>query len=482
MSIVKFSTGVPGLDKILGGGLIEHGLYLLEGSAGAGKTILGNQICFHRAKVHRQKTLFVSLMSESVGKMLHYLRPLEFFDDQIITQDLCYASGYSAMANDGIEGLKKWLFEVVKSQKTKFLVIDGFRSAKEFAVSEGEYSRFLFYLNSFAGVSGCTIILIAPKEELKSGIEDALVDGMIQLNVGTTGLREYRYVVLTKNRGTKSLAGRHYYKITESGFIIYPRIEALIDKCSEPKAHTEQLAFDIPKFDKMLIGGVTTGSVTNILGAPGAGKTLLSLKFLEAGLKRGENCLYFGFYESPDRLLLKAEGVGINLRPYIESGHFHVRWFPAVDQMIDEMAQIIYETVNDKKISRLVIDGVDGFRACAVETNRTQAFFIALTTYLRCIGVTTFLTEETNLFGSEVLRTNTNLSATVENIFLLRYVEVDAQLLRLISIFKLRDSGYDSSISELSITSKGIDVKKSFVNVEHVLSGSGKDRPEKESK
>ncbi len=120
MAIVKFSTGVPGLDEILGGGLIEHGLYLLEGSAGAGKTILGNQICFHRAKVHKQKTLFVTLMSESLGKMLHYLRPLAFFDDEIISQNLSYASGFSALATDGIEGLKHWLFEAVKSQKTKF--------------------------------------------------------------------------------------------------------------------------------------------------------------------------------------------------------------------------------------------------------------------------------------------------------------------------------------------------------------------------
>jgi circadian clock protein KaiC len=42
------TTGVPGLDDILGGGLVRGGLYLIEGMAGAGKTILSSQIGFHR--------------------------------------------------------------------------------------------------------------------------------------------------------------------------------------------------------------------------------------------------------------------------------------------------------------------------------------------------------------------------------------------------------------------------------------------------
>ena len=36
-------AGVPGLDDILGGGLVKGGLYLIEGMAGAGKTTLSDQ-------------------------------------------------------------------------------------------------------------------------------------------------------------------------------------------------------------------------------------------------------------------------------------------------------------------------------------------------------------------------------------------------------------------------------------------------------
>jgi circadian clock protein KaiC len=37
------TTGVPGLDDIPGGGLVKRGLWLIESTAGAGKTILSAQ-------------------------------------------------------------------------------------------------------------------------------------------------------------------------------------------------------------------------------------------------------------------------------------------------------------------------------------------------------------------------------------------------------------------------------------------------------
>jgi replicative DNA helicase len=39
----RISTGIPGLDGMLGGGLMPGRLYLVEGAPGAGKTTLGLQ-------------------------------------------------------------------------------------------------------------------------------------------------------------------------------------------------------------------------------------------------------------------------------------------------------------------------------------------------------------------------------------------------------------------------------------------------------
>ena len=46
----RVTTGVPGLDDVLHGGLFTGGAYILQGASGAGKTTLANQICFHHAR------------------------------------------------------------------------------------------------------------------------------------------------------------------------------------------------------------------------------------------------------------------------------------------------------------------------------------------------------------------------------------------------------------------------------------------------
>ena len=56
----KLSSGVPGLDEVLGGGLPEQCLYLVEGNPGVGKTTLAMQFLLEgRAKGERG--LYVTL-------------------------------------------------------------------------------------------------------------------------------------------------------------------------------------------------------------------------------------------------------------------------------------------------------------------------------------------------------------------------------------------------------------------------------------
>src|ERR1041385_8285782 len=55
----KISTGVAGLDAILGGGLPPNEMYLLQGGPGTGKTTLGLQFLFNGA-AQKMKTLFLS--------------------------------------------------------------------------------------------------------------------------------------------------------------------------------------------------------------------------------------------------------------------------------------------------------------------------------------------------------------------------------------------------------------------------------------
>ncbi len=42
----RVPSGIPTLDRLVGGGLLRGDLYVVVGTPGAGKTILANQACF----------------------------------------------------------------------------------------------------------------------------------------------------------------------------------------------------------------------------------------------------------------------------------------------------------------------------------------------------------------------------------------------------------------------------------------------------
>ncbi|TMF44379.1 MAG: hypothetical protein E6I32_15215 [Chloroflexi bacterium] len=67
--------------------------------------------------------------------------------------------------------------------------------------------------------------------------------------------------------------------------------------------------------------------------------------------------------------------------------------------------------------------------------------------------------------------TFSGITGQVENLLLLRYVELHSQLYRLISIMKMRESSYDPSIREFRITEQGIEVAPTFASAQAILTG-----------
>src|SRR5215469_6308431 len=87
----RFSSGVVGLDRVLGGGFFVGGVYILEGKPGVGKTILANQIGFHQVTAGR-RAVYVTLLAESHARLLQHLQSLSFFDAEAIPDRLTYVS------------------------------------------------------------------------------------------------------------------------------------------------------------------------------------------------------------------------------------------------------------------------------------------------------------------------------------------------------------------------------------------------------
>ena len=62
--------------------------------------------------------------------------------------------------------------------------------------------------------------------------------------------------------------------------------------------------------DKVLLGGVTRGSLFLLEGAPGTGKTTIALQFLLEGAKEHERALYVTLSETRQELLNTATSHG----------------------------------------------------------------------------------------------------------------------------------------------------------------------------
>ncbi|BAN24917.1 ATPase domain-containing protein [Caballeronia insecticola] len=464
------TTGVTGLDDILGGGFVEGGLYLIEGMAGAGKTILSSQIGFHRVN-QGDMVLYITLIAESHTKLLSHLRALSFYNDDAISDRMLFVSGYHELMRDGLSGFLALIAATIKTSRPRFMVIDGFRSAREFSSTELELSQFIHELSAFVSAARCTTLILAPLSGNEPHPEHTLVDGLIELNRYNTGMRRAREIEVHKLRARDHLLGKHFFKITEDGLVTFPRIESSAAREQDMPDFSSRLSFGFADFDQMLGGGVVRGSTTTLVGPSGVGKTLLSLKFLQAGAERGERCVYFGFYESPERLIAKAQSVGIDLASAVQDGRLTVHWHPAVELAIDELAVELVNAVRRSKASRLVVDGVDGFLQSANRTERFGLFLNALSHRLREAGVTTILTEEMPLFGDAAPPATLRASAMTENIVFMRYVEANSSLYRMVSIVKQREGAHDSSIRRLTIDARGLHISEGFIGPTGLLSG-----------
>jgi circadian clock protein KaiC len=299
-------SGIAGLDTILRGGFFQGGITIIQGKPGAGKTILGNQLCFNHV-ANGQNALFVTLLAETHTRMLQHIGNLEFFDGDVIPDQLAYVSAFPVMEAEGLGGLLKLLRHEIRARRTTLLVIDGLVAAETAADSDMAFKKFIHELQLQATTMNCTMFLLTSSDgEGSTGAEQTMVDCVIEMRSRLYGWRAERDLEIPKRRGDGFLRGRHAFRINDIGITVFPRFEAL--PTTPPKierANASRASTGLASLDGMFDGGFPQPSNTMLIGAAGSGKTTLGLHFLGQCTPQ-EPGLFFGFYEAPDRIKAKA--------------------------------------------------------------------------------------------------------------------------------------------------------------------------------
>src|SRR3546814_2232441 len=86
---------------------------------------------------------------------------------------------------------------------------------------------------------------------------------------------------------------------------------------------SERISMGCADLDRLTGGVLPLGSVTLTVGPSGGGKTTLGLHFLSRSTV-DETGLHFGFFETPERLHLKAKALNIDL----PSSGLDIIWHP----------------------------------------------------------------------------------------------------------------------------------------------------------
>jgi circadian clock protein KaiC len=463
----RVPSGVKGLDEILRGGFFGGGLYIVEGPPGVGKTILGNQICFNQAQAG-SKVLYVTLIAETVGRMLLNIRDLKFYDEGAVGNGIFYVSGFNALKKDGLAGLLHLLRREVAARKTTTLVVDGFASASDHAKSREDLKLFVQQLQTQADAADCTVFLLTNPTEQKPSSEETMVDGIINLGTSVHEWRSARELSVRKFRGSGYLQGVHSYDITEEGMTVYPRLETLISRGSDVNGELKRILSGNSRLDEMLGGGLPARSSTMVIGPSGTGKTTLGLQFLGQSSAQ-EPGLLFGFYETPERIRTKISATCPALLKQLDAGHVQILWQAPTDQFLDEIADRMLRDIKQRKVKRLLIDGLGGFKK-ALRSRPIEPFFSALVHELRAQGVTSICTAEVmEIVGPTMTVPLQGLSDVTDNHILLRFIETGASLYRLLSILKVRDSAFDSDLRELHFAAGGLELDENSKSAKSIL-------------
>jgi circadian clock protein KaiC len=163
----RSSTGVPGLDDVLHGGLIAHRLYLVDGNPGAGKTTLALQFLREGIRIG-ERCLYITL-SETREELLAGAASHGLSLDGVEIEEVISREGeldgdaeltmYHPSEVELTETTRQVLQAVQRVDPSR-MVFDSLSELRLLAQSSLRYRRQILALKQFFAARRCTVLLL----------------------------------------------------------------------------------------------------------------------------------------------------------------------------------------------------------------------------------------------------------------------------------------------------------------------------------
>lgn len=474
----KAETGILGLDEVTAGGFQRGRVYLLEGTPGTGKTTIAAQFLMAGAAAG-ESGLYITLseteeelrasaashgwsFDESVS-LFELVPPENLLDDEQ-QQSLLYSSDFE------LGETTRRIFEAIELAKPDRLVLDSLSEIRLLAQSSLRYRRQVLALKHYFAKHGMTVLML---DDLTAKSHDKTVHSVAHAVIRLEELSpvygaERRRMRIVKYRGQKYRGGYHDFVIATGGVRIFPR---LVSAEKQKVFSRDPLTIHIAGMNTLLGGGIERGSSTLILGPAGAGKSMLTLSFIDSAIRRGEIAAMFVFDEELGLLIERAKGVGIDLRAMRDAGKLILEQVDAAELSPGEFAYRVCASVEQGSAQTVVIDSINGFQAAMPEEQALILHMHELLQYLNRQGVSTFLTvAQHGLVGDT--KSPVDITYLADTVILLRYFEATGRVRRAISVMKKRTSAHEDTIREFEIGHHGIRLGEPLARFQGVLRGT----------
>lgn len=471
----RVSTGVGGLDSILGGGLTPSRMYLLEGSPGTGKTTFAMRFLMSGAE-RGERGLYITL-SETASELravadshqwaLTGIDIYELVDYIALAPEIEQSILHPSEVELG-ETIKAVTREIERINPTR-VVFDSLSEMRLLAQDPLRYRRQILALKHFFSGRECTVLLLDDKTSDPTDLQlHSISHGVINLDqVPQLFGTERRRLRVVKMRGIKFEGGYHDFALDTGKVEVFPRLIAAAHHSEfDPKPETTGSA----ALDEMLGGGLVRGTNTLLLGPSGVGKTSTAVACMVAALARGQRSVYYLFDEGLATLLTRSRGLGMDLQPHIESGLLTVEQVDPASLSPGEFAFKVMTAVNDGGASFMAIDSLNAYLLAMPEQSFLLLHMHELISFLNQRGVITLLVVGQHGLVGE-MSSDVDLSYLSDSLLLYRFFEANGKLHTAISAVKSRTLEHERTIREFRLTGRGLEVGDPLHAFEGVLSG-----------